>query len=194
MNLEDFKELHGLFRLAEEKLKLVEHLDSVGSLMNLDTVGLCIPSNNQLRYAGKHILLALTSDSEEEYSQNILKAKDHCERAIFDAMEMGVVVLLDNIGRFGEDFRNVTIAKVIPDYIQDLRKIKDIRTFVSKNNRMDGTKDGYKTIQKHFESAKEILEKFDLSRSELNKERRRLLMWVTVSIVTIVIGLLALLL
>ncbi len=106
-----YKELHDLFALAEKKIKRVEQINHEG---------LSIPSVNQLRYAGRHCLDSLVSD-DEEVENNIYEAKDHCKRAIYDAMEIGIVTILEKIQIFNKDYKYITITDVLPDYISTLR-------------------------------------------------------------------------
>ncbi len=158
--MSDYSELHNLFKLAEEKIKTVEHLE-------ID--GLTIPAINELRYAGKHCLVSLTSSDQTAISFSIHEAKDHCKRAIYDVMEMGIVVLLHNIEQFSKDYKRVRITKVIPKYIADRQNVINARTYISQNNRAEITSKGYQIIQSHFDQVRAITDKFELSRPELNK-------------------------
>ncbi len=175
----DYNELHGLFNLAEEKIKTVEHLDFNGIL---------IPAINELRYAGQHCLTSLTSGDKEKATWNIHEAKDHCKRAIYDAMEMGVVFLLEKIKFFQIDYKWVIVTDVLPDYISNLKKIEEIQNFISTTNRLKITDDDYKEIQNYFDQTKRISKEFELSRNELNKKIRKYKLSVIISLVMIAIS------
>ena len=70
------EEIQTLYLSAENKIK---HLEVVSREM-------CVPSINELRYAGNHLLKALTSYSNDAKNEHLSKAKSHCKRAIYDAV------------------------------------------------------------------------------------------------------------
>ncbi len=74
----EFKILLNLFEQAETKIKNVEQITSEGVL---------IPSINQLRYAGHHIVRSLLSDDAKEPQAERVKAINHVKRAIYDIDE-----------------------------------------------------------------------------------------------------------
>ena len=180
METQDYNELHDLFSVAEEKIKTVEQLE-------ID--GLEIPAVNELRYAGKHCLISLTSTDDDEIAQNLYEAKDHCKRATFDAMEMGIVILLDKIRIFKEDYKYVTIPDVLPDYLENLKTVRDIQSFIAKTNRLEITEDDYQKIQELFDQVFEISESFEIARSELNKKIARWKWGVILPLITIALAL-----
>ena len=180
MNISDYKELHDLFNIAEEKIKTVEHL-------NID--GIEIPAVNELWYAGQHCLMSLTSEDKDTIERNIHEAKDHCKRAIYDAMEMGIVILLEKIRIFQVDYRYVIVTDVLPDYVTKLKTIREIQSFISKTNRLIITEDDYQKIQDSYSQVFEISENLELSREELNKKNRRYKLLVIYSLITIAITL-----
>ena len=70
-----------LYEEAEEALKRYERI----SLANL------APALNELRYAGHHLLEADGAGNEADKSQQLTRAKAHCERARYDAKEATMV-------------------------------------------------------------------------------------------------------
>lgn len=84
-----FKELYDLFRKAELALKEVEELEKE----------LNVPSLNQLRYAGKH-LLDFLGGKDAQNEEELQKAKRHIQRAIYDAYEAGILGILEYIDKF----------------------------------------------------------------------------------------------
>ncbi len=154
-----YRELDHLFKLAEEKIKQIE---------NLQNDGLSIPSINQLRYAGQHTLASLVANNEKVINDNIYEAKDHCKRAIYDAMEIGIVFLLGNIKSFKEEYRFVTITDIIPDYVKKLQRVEEIKNFIGQASR--NKVESFNQVQAVFDEIKQIYSEFDISREELNKK------------------------
>ncbi len=98
-------DLKDLFKLAEQYAKEVEMLRSEVQ----------IPAINELRYAGYHILNAI--DDEETVSEvELLKARSHCHRAMYEAVESGIMFCLDEIKDFQEKHSDVVVSEVIADY------------------------------------------------------------------------------
>ncbi len=54
-----------------------------------------IPAINELRYAGHDVLLAITDDGAVDI-EAFGKAKSHCERAMYEAAEAGIMFCLDS--------------------------------------------------------------------------------------------------
>lgn len=73
-------EISELFESAEAKIKLIEHLDD----------GLLFSAVNQLRYVSFHILRFHKITDNDLKDEELRKAKNHCQRAIYDAMEIGI--------------------------------------------------------------------------------------------------------
>ena len=89
------------------------------ALFRQDTV---IPANNELRYAGHHFIQAFGNPDSQPVQDNLRKAKNHCERAMYEAAEAGILRAVDEIFGFREAFKGVVISKVIPDYT-DIRAL-----------------------------------------------------------------------
>ena len=49
-----------------------------------------VPANNELRYAGHHLLQALDGQEQVTKPEGLRKAKNHCERAMYDAAQAGI--------------------------------------------------------------------------------------------------------
>ena len=77
---------------------------------------IAVPANNELRYAGHHLLQALDGNAEVSKPDELRKAKNHCERAMYDAAEAGIIYAIDEIARFQDDCRGVVISRVIKEY------------------------------------------------------------------------------
>lgn len=178
-----------LFDEAEAKVKEVEQLSS----------DLSIPSINELRYVGYHLTKALCQQTDDTISSDLDKAERHCKRAIYDAVEIGVIYLLEKIQEFQQDYgHRVEIITVIPNYIDLCANAHDTREFIShiKENCEKDRDRYYKECQPHYITLKDIYRKLDLARPEINKhitENNRSDRKATRRfVVTVIIGLLAL--
>ncbi len=59
-----------------------------------------VPANNELRYAGHHLLQALDGQEQISKPDEVRKAKNHCERAMYDAAEAGIRTRSTRLGAF----------------------------------------------------------------------------------------------
>ena len=50
-----------------------------------------IPANNELRYAGKHLLDATTDEGAVDDEASLVSAVNHCRRASYEAVEAGIL-------------------------------------------------------------------------------------------------------
>lgn len=178
-------ELAGLFKLAEEKIKLVENL-------NLE---LSIPAINELRYAGYHITQFIASETLDAANEEFGKAEKHCKRAIYDAAEAGVTYQLEMIKIFQTDFRNLNIRKVISNYGEIRDKIKAASTLVLAPRGKVDRSAYYAECAKHLEVLQIAREELESYRDDLIqelKQENRAARFYQVALATLVICALAL--
>lgn len=90
MDNQDYKRVHDLFTLAEQRVKLIEQLD----------YEIVIPALNQLRYVGQHVLEALFLEEGAERTRHIQEAETHASRVAYDALEAGTLDLLMEFEQF----------------------------------------------------------------------------------------------
>lgn len=182
-------EISSLFTYAEQKIKKIEYFAD----------GVSFPAVNQLRYVAFHLLRAeqLRNGDEDLYKDELKKAKNHCQRAIYDANEAGVVYYLERIKKFKEDYESETIPDIVPNYISHLVKAREIKNFLwvvgEKSlseraeglNRIDKGKDNndYQKSDEYLIQLQGIDDVLDLARPELNKkiEKRRKKMLISTS-------------
>lgn len=196
-------EISSLFTYAEQKIKKIEYFAD----------GVSFPAVNQLRYVAFHLLRAeqLRNGDEDlnkdELHDELKKAKNHCQRAIYDANEAGVVYYLERIRKFKEDYESETISDIVPNYISYLVKAKKIKNFLwvvgekslserAKGlNQIDIEKDNndYKKSDEYFIQIKEIDDILDTARPELNKKIEKRRKGMLISIYSLTIGILAIL-
>lgn len=89
-----------------------------------------IPALNELRNAGHHLLKAIDDNGALAKPQQLVRAINHAKRACYEAGEAGVLVALDSIRLFREEFRGVQVSKVIPDYIAMMAEAEKAREAV----------------------------------------------------------------
>lgn len=177
-------EISELFALAEEKIKLIEHLGE----------GLTFPSVNQLRYVAFHLLRADKAPDENLRKEELRKAKNHCERAIYDAVEPGIVHYLEEIRTFQNDYRMVEITNIIPNYLDISRKADESSGFISErikdsiSDRSNNQGDQYQEATSLFEGLKEAVKLLSYARPELNKKLRKYRLMFLVSVATLIVA------
>ena len=160
-------EISELFKNAEKRLKRSERIES-----------LTFPAVNQLRYVSYHLLRAWNSEDPEKITDELRKAKYHCQRAIYDAVEICIVSYLEEIKTFKKDYQGVPIANDLPDYIEIFRRAQaahDLiltRTDHSVEAHCDAGSENYKEADLACEELAKIIAKLDLARPELNKRQR----------------------
>lgn len=177
-------EISELFVLAEEKIKLIEHLGE----------GLTFPAVNQLRYVAFHLLRADKTTDENLKKEELRKAKNHCERAIYDAVEPGIVHYLEEIRTFQNDYRMVEITNIIPNYLDISRKAEESSDFIlerikdSVSDRSNNQGDQYQEATSLFEELKEAVKLLSYARPELNKKLKKYRLMFLVSVATLIVA------
>ena len=157
------EELARLFKIAEDKIKLVENL-------NLE---LSIPAINELRYAGYHITRFIAAETTEAANEEFGKAEKHCKRAIYDAAEAGVTFQLEMIKAFQTDFRNVRIATVIPNYPEMRKQINAACDLIVEPRSTTERATYYEECSKHLEILRELHKELESYREDLLQELQR---------------------
>ena len=77
---------------------------------------IAIPAHNELRYAGHHLLQALDDSGTVAVEEQLRRACIHCERAMYEAAEAGIISLLGSISQFQEDYKDIVVVEVVPEY------------------------------------------------------------------------------
>lgn len=157
------EELARLFKLAEDKIKLVENL-------NLE---LSIPAINELRYAGYHITCFIAASTKEAANEEFGKAEKHCKRAIYDAAEAGVTFQLEMIKAFQTDFRSLRIATVIPNYAEIRKQVNAARDLIVKPRTTTERAVYYDECSTHLEILREAHRELESYREDLLQELQK---------------------
>lgn len=174
-------ELTRLFKLAEEKIKLVENLNQE----------LVIPAVNELRYAGYHMAQFLSKDGEA--TEQLHKAQNHCKRAIYDAVEAGVAHQLELIKKFQDDFRMLVLTEHISDYANLRKQILQARDLILRSKAADEDRASYYAeCSLHLQNLRTGLETLEQYREDLVKviRQRNRSSWINVSLMAaaVVVG------
>ena len=92
-----------------------------------------IPAHNELRYAGHHFLQAISDDVELVDEEQLRRAKNHCERAMYEAAEAGIISALDSIRVFRQDYKDIVVGDVLDGYTDKLVLAKRARDLLARD-------------------------------------------------------------
>ena len=104
--LQSISELAAAYKIADKSAREVAQFRSA----------VAVPAINELRYAGHHLLLSLDGTAPVLKPDDIRKATNHCERAMYDAAEAGIIFAIEEIACFQIDYKNVVVSRVVTDY------------------------------------------------------------------------------
>lgn len=149
------QEIVSLFDFAETKIKEIE----------IFSQEIATPPLNELRYAGYHLARAICEDDEQGINKQIEKANGHCQRAIYDTYELGLIYTLERIMDFEKVYTPYAshTLKAIPNYIDYLTKSKDAAKFISniKEQNHENRYKYYKECEPIFNQLREIAREFE---------------------------------
>ena len=183
---DELKILLDLFEQAETKIKNVEKILSEGML---------IPSINQLRYAGYHIVRSLLGKDTEELQVERVKAINHVKRNVYD---------IDSTVTFKERYNNSGFAtEIVVDYPEKLTTLdeanKSIQQLCENNNNYD-RQQFYQQLSPYLDKLSKIVAIFvqsapliakkqqDKDAQDL-KSKRRFIITVIIGIFSIILAL-----
>ena len=125
---------------------------------------------NELRYAGQHILRAITAQNEDVKSDEIRRAMGHCQRALYDAYDGAIYFLLDRYQQFKDDYATIPVLDVVPNFLDLERTMKKAKNFLKRaRSESDDRASFYEEVQSEYREIYETMELLDASRFELNK-------------------------
>ena len=150
-----------------------------------------IPAHNELRYAGHHLLQSLRDEGAVADEDQARKAKNHCERAMYEAAEAGIIHILEAITEFRRAYKSIVVSEVVSEYREIIRKAKAARELIiaGRANRV--------TVEQHASQLMDVcrdlsvsLDILDASRDDLNAKREEQDSSRRRAVLRIVIGLL----
>jgi hypothetical protein len=151
---------------AESRIKRTEHLRT----------SLTIPAVNELRYAGYHLLRALTynpsAGDEDTPEVSLGKGTLHCRRATYDAVDAEAMLYLERAKRFEQDYRDVSIDVPNFNYMAVRAQIREARDLMLEARSAYESRDAYhQRIMEHCDKLRSAVDLMDDARIELNKKK-----------------------
>ena len=178
--------------VLRERYALAERLTKLVSVITEEAA---IPALNELRYAGFHLLEAINVSGSVEDGEHIEHAIDHCERAIYDATEAGILASVQSIDRVLSSYGLVTIPDIVPT-LPAIRQARANAVKVLVANRTGSSAARVEIFEELIQHSSDL----DLAKPDLDKEAtfastRRFRFFVAMSLmaITALIGLVALL-
>ena len=133
---------------------------------------IAIPAYNQLRYAGHHLLQAIDDDGSISNEEQFRRAVSHCERAMYEAAEAGILSALESISRFQKDYKNIVVKDVVDGYARILAHTRKAQDLIA-HGRSDQIPSSERA-SRYMETFRQLREDSDLleaSRDDLNTKR-----------------------
>lgn len=176
---DEIGEISNLYNIAEADLK------NIGRIRD----ALIVTGVNQCRYAGQHLLRALTADDRKKVQDNLDAAKRHVQRAIYDINDSAIQYYLREIDDLRtKHFPTVDFASVVPQYGEIMAALVEVEDLVrttgddlsNREQHYRVTRDAVGSLQK----AHQTLVKFrpDLARAARKENNKRLVAWVSVAV------------
>ncbi|MEA3288847.1 MAG: hypothetical protein U9Q04_01595 [Campylobacterota bacterium] len=181
--------LNNNFKSAEARIKNAELLNQ----------NLSIPSINELRYAGHHLLKATQESDESIILEELDKADRHTKRSYYDAIEASLLYKLQEIQQFDETYKVIPeTLDVINDYNSKISKVSNIVEEIQKIDTKT-REEKYIKIDEYYKVIKETNNEFQMSintivtlidKNELNqqKEHRKFILQLIVGIIAIIVA------
>lgn len=148
---DSLEKLYELYDKVRQAVILVENFDKERKMY--------IAPINQLRSALDHIFKAVNCAKNPEHSTYELKeAKEHLDRAGYDALELLAANLGTTIIEKVSQYDNRALTAVFPDYFTEIKpKITDIRNIVA-NLRSEKKIDSEKSFSAYFDQITELID------------------------------------
>lgn len=159
---DDFSRLRSEYDIADKVMKDVQAF--------VEEAG--IPAINELRYAGYHLLNAVSPlDAEASSSDELTRAVNHCKRATYEASEAGLLTAFGKISEFKADYQQVVVSSVVQDWTEILTKCDSYRDRITEARQtgVDRTIDHTK-FRDAFLDLVAVCRRLDHARDELNKQ------------------------
>lgn len=136
-----------------------------------------IPVINELRYAGKHLLQALSTNNHLSAQKEYDRAAAHCMRAHCDAADATIISYGTSFRNFQEQYKNEPISLVWPQYLDACKKMDeafDTSSAIIRRDDIDSPEDNrnkyFAIMDKLGDDSREIYRELWRVRDELNKQ------------------------
>jgi len=157
-----FKECFVLYKKAECLIKTIEHQDYDNFIR-----GTYIPAINDLRYAGRHILEAIDSSNPSKIKENLDEAIDHCNRAIYDAYEIGILLFSNQFKIISDNFKHLNLSTELNFWIELQKILIDSSNYINTTNKSTMAKEKFTTVESFYNELKDYYDKFLLNKETL---------------------------
>jgi hypothetical protein len=154
------------FRQAEQDIKTVE-LESYGEDLN-------IPSINELRYVGHHLCKVFQENiTAEDQAEELKRALRHCERASYDAVELGIISQLEAISIFQKDYKKDNIISQWSEYVADMNKVQAAKNFIEAHSIQRERENYFRECGQWYADIASVVRTSEVVRPLLNSARFR---------------------
>ena len=155
-----------------------------------------IPAHNELRYAGHHLLQSLDDDGTVADQEQLRRACNHCERAMYEAAEAGITSLLKSIQQLQKDYKDIVVRDVVPNYGDCIALAREVQQLLirgrSKEATATATASDYMQAFRRLLKASDSLEdaRDDLN-AKLTDQKRKTRQFILGVAVTVTVGILS---
>jgi hypothetical protein len=159
---DDFSRLRTEYDIADKVMKDVQAF--------VEEAG--IPAINELRYAGYHLLNAISPlDADSSSSDELMRALNHCKRATYEASEAGLLTAFGKISEFKADYQQVVVSSVVQDWTEILAKCDTYRDRITEARQTgDDRSIDHTKFRDAFLDLVAVCRRLDHARDELNKQ------------------------
>ncbi len=179
--------------LAETYGKFVQEYDRAGELcakVQLFRKAAGIPAINEMRYAGYHLRHALDETGALRDRTQLEKARGHAQRASYEAAEAGLLLALEEINLFKNDYRNVVVTGDVKEYIVILSECEEAQRRLGVRRQLgDGQELDHVRHQELFETLSKAANLLHAARPEINKRMREArtgkIRWIVTTVIAV---------
>lgn len=180
------REIHDLYDEADRSVREVtEFADEV-----------MIPPVNELRYAGHHVLQAVAAKTDDRRTEHVQKAHRHCERALYDAAEIGIMEAVEIISEFRMAYPTLQISAVIRDYPDILAAARAAQQkVIAGRSKRESARAQATEYMDAFRKLRDGAARLEMGRDDLNamqlaqqKDHRRFLIRIALAFTAIVVA------
>ena len=158
--------------ILQETLALYETADRFVREVGTFREDAVIPALNELRYAGHHVVQSIGAGGIVTDASQIRKARGHCERALYEASEAGIMVAGRAIVSVRKSYPGIVISEVVKDYsdFRLLAKKAQVQVDAGRADRESvlGQTQEFMDTYRHLREAVDVL---DASRDDLEAKR-----------------------
>ena len=133
-------------------------------------------------------------EGSDHHRRAIIEAEIHCHRAIYDAMEVGIIHYWRAIELFSKDYRTTIITEILSDYSERVAEVTAIIEEIGATEDRNSPKERaekHEQIQRQFDCVQDTARYFLAARGELNKAKKRQLkerMILVLKIFSLILG------